>query len=136
MKAVQQVQPARPQAVQDVKPQKQEYDKLDVLQAEFCRNVKDLKCIGKSKSFPSNVGKVWFLTKIKGKPNSGVTRISRVWGRGGREINEIPLNVEFHDNATWRTYSSMRINPHEKGDFIALMYTTKPVERYIRGILE
>ena len=84
-------------------------DVLDV-EAVVCRDVVDRKPLEAGTSFPSSVGKVCCFSKIIGAKSP--THISHVWYYGNAERFRISLPV---NSASWRTYSSKTIQPHETG---------------------
>ena len=84
-------------------------DVLDV-EAVVCRDVVDRTPVEANTSFPSSVGKLYCFSKIIGAQTP--TRVSHVWYFGNAERFRIALPV---NSASWRTFSSKSIQPHETG---------------------
>ncbi|MDT8274073.1 MAG: DUF2914 domain-containing protein [Desulfomonilia bacterium] len=80
------------------------------------RNVVDLKPVGESTSFPSNVGRLYCFTAIKGAVDP--TEIIHVWYHGDQEAARVPLAVK---SSLWRTYSSKEIRPTDTGPWKVLI---------------
>ena len=85
---------------------------LQVLEGSICLDLSGLKCLGGDSQFRSDVGKLYYLTKIVGA--SHPTSVTHVWYFGGRKQLEVSLAVK---SANWRTYSSKTIRPREIGDW-------------------
>ena len=83
---------------------------LEVAMGAICRDVVNRQPVDVGTSFESSVGKLYCLTKIIG--SAGPTEITHVWYFGNTERARVDLDV---NSATWRTYSSKIIQPHEIG---------------------
>jgi hypothetical protein len=90
----------------------QESERLEVTEGEVCLDVVDRECTGAETNFPSNVGKLYCLTKITGA--KGASKATHVWYYGHTERARIALDIR---SAGWRTYSSKIIQAHETGDW-------------------
>ncbi len=88
----------------------QQAAQLEVSVAAICKDVVDLEPDGYGTSFPVSVGKLYCFTKITGAQSP--TQITHVWSFDGNERARVDLAV---DSASWRTYSSKIIQPHELG---------------------
>lgn len=77
---------------------------LAVDDAVIARGVENLTPVGPSESFDSDVGKVYFFTRVVGASES--TAVKHLWFFGDRLVMEITLPV---NSANWRTYSSKTI---------------------------
>jgi len=83
---------------------------LEVAMGAICRDVVNRQPVDVGTSFESSVGKLYCLTKIMGE--AGPAEITHVWYFGNTERARVDLDV---NSATWRTYSSKIIRPHEIG---------------------
>ena len=90
----------------------QESERLAVTESAVCLDVIDLECMGADTNFPANVGKLYCITKITGA--TGASKVTHVWYYGETERARILLDIR---SASWRTYSSKRIQAHETGDW-------------------
>ncbi|MFO7740047.1 MAG: DUF2914 domain-containing protein [Desulfatiglandaceae bacterium] len=90
----------------------QETAALEVADAAVCLEVVNRECVGMNTVFPSNVGKLFCLTRINGAKGPG--QVTHVWYFGQTERARIALNIQ---NTSWRTYSSKIIQSHEIGDW-------------------
>jgi hypothetical protein len=88
----------------------QQAAQLEVSVAAICRDVVDREPDGYGTSFPVSVGKLYCFTKITGAQSP--TQITHVWSFDGNERARVDLAVNA---ASWRTYSSKIIQPHELG---------------------
>ena len=88
----------------------QQAAQLEVSVAAICKDVVDLEPEGSGTSFPVSVGKLYCFTKITGAQSP--TQITHVWSFDGNERARVDLAV---NSASWRTYSSKIIQPHELG---------------------
>ena len=88
----------------------QQAAQLEVSVAAICRDVLDREPDGYGTSFPVSVGKLYCFTKITGAQSP--TQITHVWSFDGNERARVDLAVNA---ASWRTYSSKIIQPHELG---------------------
>ena len=68
--------------------------------------------MGRSETFPPDVGQVYFFTQILGAAEP--SDIVHVWIYDGREVAIVPLVV---NGPSWRTWSSKRILPEWRGDW-------------------
>lgn len=90
----------------------QEKAPIDVAMAAICTNVVDREPVGMGTSFDALTGRLYCFTKVIGA--SSPTDITHVWYFGDIERAEINLAVK---SASWRTYSSKKIQSHEVGDW-------------------
>lgn len=88
----------------------QQAAQLEVSVAAICKDVVDREPEGSGTSFPVSVGKLYCFTKITGAQSP--TQITHVWSFDGNERARVDLAV---NSASWRTYSSKIIQPHELG---------------------
>ena len=88
----------------------QEQPSLQVGEAAVCLEVVNRECVDANILFPSNVGKLYCLTRIEG--SSGSTEVAHVWYHNDEERARIVLPVH---SSVWRTYSSKIIQQHEVG---------------------
>ncbi|WP_025324346.1 DUF2914 domain-containing protein [Deferrisoma camini] len=91
---------------------------LSVGRSAFCRSVEAREPVGVADTFPADVGEVTFFTQILGA--EGSQQILHVWIYDGREMAIVPLDVE---GPSWRTWSTKRILPEWKGDWIVEVRT-------------
>ena len=87
-------------------------ESLAVTESAVCLDVIDLECMGADTNFPANVGKLYCITKITGA--AGASKVTHVWYYGQTERARVSLDIRA---ASWRTYSSKRIQAHETGDW-------------------
>lgn len=85
---------------------------LQIIDGDICLKVSSLRCLESNTQFPSDVGKLYCLTRIVGALNP--TSVTHVWYFGDRERLRVSLAVR---SANWRTYSSKTIRPKEIGDW-------------------
>jgi hypothetical protein len=90
----------------------QEKASVEVAMAAICTNVIDREPVGMGTSFDASTEKLYCFTKIVGALSP--TDITHVWYFGDIERAEINLAV---NSASWRTYSSKKIQFHEVGDW-------------------
>jgi hypothetical protein len=90
----------------------QEAEAVEVAEAVICRDVVDREPIDFGDSFEVTVGKLFCFTKIVGAQEE--IEIAHVWYYGDVERARVNLSVRA---ASWRTYSSKIIQPHEIGDW-------------------
>ncbi len=88
----------------------QDLSDLSVEFGAICENVVNHEVVSASTSFPSSIGKLYCFTKITGAKEP--TQITHVWYYGDTERARVELAVKA---ASWRTYSSKLIQPHETG---------------------
>ena len=94
-----------PEVVQEVLP-------LEVAVATICEAVIELEPIGTGVSFAASVGNLCCFTKIIGAQTP--TQVVHVWYFGETERARVSLAVNA---ASWRTYSSKKIQVHEVGSW-------------------
>jgi hypothetical protein len=87
-------------------------DSIEVAVATISRDVVDREPVNAGSSFYSSVGKLYCFTKIVGADPP--VRITHVWYFGDTERASISLSVRA---ASWRTFSSKRIQAHEIGNW-------------------
>jgi hypothetical protein len=85
---------------------------VEVAEAVICRDVVDREPIDVGDSFEVSVGKLYCFTKIVGAQQP--IEIAHVWYYGDVERARVNLSVGA---ASWRTWSSKTIQPHEIGDW-------------------
>ena len=90
----------------------QEAEAVEVAEAVICQDVVDREPIDVGDSFEVTVGKLFCFTKIVGAQEE--IEIAHVWYHGDVERARVNLSVRA---ASWRTYSSKIIQPHEIGDW-------------------
>ena len=90
----------------------QEAEAVEVAEAVICQDVVDREPIDVGDSFEVIVGKLFCFTKIVGAQEE--IEIAHVWYHGDVERARVNLSVRA---ASWRTYSSKVIQPHEIGDW-------------------
>ena len=90
----------------------QEAEAVEVAEAVICQDVVDREPIDAGDSFEVTVGKLFCFTKIVGAQEE--IEIAHVWYHGDVERARVNLSVRA---ASWRTYSSKIIQPHEIGDW-------------------
>lgn len=85
---------------------------LEVKDPGICANIESLTCIDSKEEFSPEVEKLYCFTRINGAQED--TEVTHVWYYGEIERARISLPVR---SASYRTYSSKRIQPHEVGDW-------------------
>lgn len=90
----------------------EEAGRLQIIDGTICLKISSLKCLGSNTQFPSDVRKLYCLTRIVGALNP--ISVTHVWYFGARERSRVSLVVK---SANWRTYSSKTIHPQEIGDW-------------------
>lgn len=96
--------------MQEPAMQEQEAPELTVSVATICRDVVDREPMDSGNSFTADVGKLYCFTKIMGAESP--THVTHVWYFDGTERARVDLAV---NGASWRTFSSKIIQPHELG---------------------
>ncbi|GAB6064099.1 hypothetical protein JCM30394_28300 [Deferrisoma palaeochoriense] len=91
---------------------------IAVARSAFCRAVEAREPVGEATVFPADVGEVTFFTQIVGAGEAD--QVLHVWIYDGREMAIVPLDVE---GPSWRTWSTKRILPEWKGDWIVEVRT-------------
>ncbi|MBW1997646.1 MAG: DUF2914 domain-containing protein [Deltaproteobacteria bacterium] len=87
-------------------------DELSVAEGKICVNVVNRECIDANTRFASPVEKLYCFTRIVGATTP--TSVTHVWYFGDMERARVTLKV---GSASWRTYSSKIILPHEIGEW-------------------
>jgi len=90
----------------------QEAVSLKVADAVICKDVVDRTPVDAGNSFRASVGKLYCFTRITGAQEP--TRITHVWYFGNTRWAWVSLKV---GSASWRTYSSKAIQPHQVGSW-------------------
>ena len=85
-------------------------DMLSVDTAVICEKIEDREPVSVGTSFPVSVERLYCYTKITGAQTP--TEVTHVWYYGDTERARVNLSVRA---ASWRTYSSKAIQPHEVG---------------------
>lgn len=88
----------------------QETASIEVAQAAICRAVVDREPVGVGDTFGAWTGKLYCFTRIVGAYSP--VEITHVWYFGDAERARISLLVR---SASWRTWTSKRIQTHEIG---------------------
>ncbi|MBU4208227.1 MAG: DUF2914 domain-containing protein [Proteobacteria bacterium] len=89
----------------------QEAVSLKVADAVICKDVVDRTPVDAGSSFRASVGKLYCFTIITGAQKP--TRITHVWYFGETQWAWVTLKVG--SAASWRTWSSKVIQPHQAG---------------------
>jgi len=85
---------------------------LRVPDRAVCRHMSGLKCLDSNTHFPSDVGRLYCLTRIVGAAHP--TFITHVWYHGAMKRSRVRLAVK---SANWRTYSSKTLPSQETGEW-------------------
>ena len=85
---------------------------LSVQEISVCLDIVDHTCVDKNDVFPSQVGKLFCLTRIFGAQED--SEVTHVWVFGDVERARVKLGVR---SVNFRTFSSKIIRPHEIGDW-------------------
>jgi hypothetical protein len=88
----------------------QESSKLEVAAAAISKNVVAREAVDVGTRFSNSTPRLYCFTKIVGA--SQPTEVVHVWSYGDVERARVSLAVKA---ASWRTYSSKAIQPHEIG---------------------
>ena len=88
----------------------QESNKLEVVAAAISKNVVEREAVDVGNRFPSLTPRLYCFTKVVGANQP--TEVVHVWRYSDVERARISLAVKA---ASWRTYSSKAIQPHEIG---------------------
>jgi len=88
----------------------QEANPMAVEPAAICRDVADREPVGAGTVFPASVGQLCCFTRIVNA--APPTVVTHVWYYGDAERARVSLRIGA---ASWRTYSSKIIQPHETG---------------------
>ena len=90
----------------------QESNKLEVVAAAISKNVVDREAVDVGNRFSNSTSRLYCFTKVVGA--SQPTEIVHVWSYSDVERARISLTIR---SASWRTYSSKAIQPHEIGSW-------------------
>ncbi len=101
-----------PEATQAAKKPAMQNNDVEV-DGVVCTGVVDREPVGEAEVFPSDVGKVYFWTKVDGIQDT--TMIKHVWYYKGDEIATVQLPIR---GISWRTYSYKTIPPEWSGDWV------------------
>ncbi len=85
---------------------------LEIATATICLNVVDREPVDAGTSFEATVGRLCCFTHVTGA--QGAIEIYHVWYFAESERAVVKLQV---NSASWRTYSSKIIQPHEIGEW-------------------
>ena len=85
---------------------------MEVAEAAICRDVVQRAPVDVGTEFSASAGKLYCFTKITAAQNP--TTVEHVWYFGEKERARVSLPVGA---ASWRTYSSKIIQPHETGSW-------------------
>jgi hypothetical protein len=88
----------------------QDTNKVQIVAAAICKDVVNREAIDVGTQFPNSVSRLYCFTKAVSTEIP--TEIVHVWRYGDVERARVSLAVRA---ATWRTYSSKAIQPHEIG---------------------
>ena len=88
----------------------QEAVSLEVADAVICKDVVDRTPVDAGNSFKASVGKLYCFTRITDAQEP--TSITHAWYFGKTQLAWVTLKV---GSASWRTYSSKVIQPHQVG---------------------
>jgi hypothetical protein len=88
----------------------QEANKVQIVAAAICKDVVEREAVDIGTQFPNSVSRLYCFTKVVSAETP--TEIVHVWRYGDVERARVTLAVRA---ATWRTYSSKAIQPHEIG---------------------
>ena len=88
----------------------QQANKIQVVAAAICKDVVDREAVEVGTQFSNSVSRLYCFTKAVSTEIP--SEIVHVWSYGDVERARVSLAVKA---ATWRTYSSKAIQPHEIG---------------------
>jgi hypothetical protein len=88
----------------------QQANKVQVVAAAICKDVVEREAVDVGTQFSNSVSRLYCFTKTVSSEIP--TEIVHVWSYGDVERARVSLAVKA---ATWRTYSSKAIQPHEIG---------------------
>ena len=77
-----------------------------------CRTVENRECIGEATTFPAAMGRLYCHSTILGAKKEAV--IHHVWYWEDTQVADVPLFVR---TPRFRTYSSKKILPNQKGEW-------------------
>ena len=78
----------------------------------FATAVEAREPLGEGTTFPADVGRLYFFTRIRGAGEGD--RVRHVWIYDGREVADVDLTVS---GPVWRTWSSKAVPPSWRGDW-------------------
>jgi hypothetical protein len=90
----------------------QEAAKVQVVAAAICKDVVEREAVDVGTQFSNSVSRLYCFTKVASTEIP--TEIVHVWSYGDVERARVSLTVKA---ASWRTYSSKAIQPHEVGQW-------------------
>ena len=90
----------------------QEASKVQVVAAAICKNVVDREAVDVGTQFSNSVSRLYCFTKAVSTQIP--SEVIHVWSYGDVERARVSLAVNA---ASWRTYSSKAIQPHEIGSW-------------------
>ncbi len=91
---------------------KQAKEKIGVVNAVICKEVKDLCPVSESDVFPCDVERLYCFTRVTGANRGEI--IKHIWYYQGTKLAEIILPIKSPD---FRTYSSKKIADYQKGNW-------------------
>ncbi len=103
---------AKPAEEQTAEPAAKQAQDLEITRAAICRQVAEREPVDAGTSFEPTVEKLYCFTHVTGAQDA--TEIYHVWYFAETERAVVTLKV---NSASWRTYSSKIIQPHEIGDW-------------------
>jgi len=83
---------------------------LEVTDTAICTNVENRACVDPKEEFSTGIERLYCLTRVTGAQED--IEVTHVWYYG--DIERFRLNLAVR-SASWRTYSSKRIQAHEIG---------------------
>lgn len=92
------------------KKEGQEENKIGVVMAVICKEVKDLSPVCESEVFPADVKKLYCFTRVTGANKKN--KIKHIWYYQDKKLADITLSIKSPD---FRTYSRKKIKPYQKG---------------------
>lgn len=91
---------------------------LKLEKAAICRGVVDRTPIGAGSVFPSSIERLYCFTRVVGAETD--TAIVHNWYLNGKLNASVALPVK---SASWRTWSSKKIDPDDSGDWMVEVVT-------------
>jgi hypothetical protein len=85
---------------------------LEVMEPAVCTGIEDRACVDPKEEFSSGVERLYCFTRITGAGED--TEVTHVWYYGNIERARVALSVR---SASFRTYSSKRMQAHEIGQW-------------------
>jgi hypothetical protein len=86
--------------------------------AVICRGVENRMPIGAGSVFPAGIGHLYCFTKVVGADRE--TEIAHHWYLNGKLVSSVVLPVK---SASWRTWSSKKIDTNDSGDWMVEVLT-------------